>query len=580
MNTTFTPDNQDAATTPPTKPLTKGVPPVPPAEQPYRANTPPTMEGARSLRLVKPRPSGRRIAATFGGLIALIVAALVFVPWQQTIVGYGDVTNSDPMNRPQNVEAQISGRLVQWNVQEGDTVKEGDVIAKLQDIDSKFLDPEQAKQLRDQRAFAVQGRKAAENRAKNINKQIASATRARQEAVQLFTQRIEQAKEREKAARQLLVNAQISLKTAVEIGNQSAKERADQARDTVRVAEQRKVAQKEAQEKARLQLERIRDLYKQDLRSKRDLELAEQDYVQRVAAVREAQAVIDQARRGTNLGVLAQDEVRLRINAAQADVERQQNNLNVARQDIITATLERNRVMQDLAANIDGLEGSRQSALESAAKNASEIQKIEVDLRNLTRRNEQQIVKAPRSGEVVRMLTRGPGETVKAGDILCRILPQTEDQAVALYVTDNDVPLIAPGRKVRLQFAGWPALQFSGFPSVAVGTFGGVVSVVDAVDDGTARYRVLVRPDTAAIAKGEDVPWPKQTQLRPGAESTGWILLDTVPLGFELWRQFNAFPPTVKRPPIGEKAEKGDAYEYESKDKEKMKSDIKIPKRK
>jgi hypothetical protein len=25
----------------------------------------------------------------------------------------------------------------------------------------------------------------------------------------------------------------------------------------------------------------------------------------------------------------------------------------------------------------------------------------------------------------------------------------------------------------------------------------------------------------------------------------GWVLLDTVPLGFELWRQFNGFPPTV-----------------------------------
>jgi hypothetical protein len=120
-------------------------------------------------------------------------------------------------------------------------------------------------------------------------------------------------------------------------------------------------------------------------------------------------------------------------------------------------------------------------------------------------------------------------------------------------VTDNDVALLSEGRKVRLQLAGWPALQFSGWPSMAVGTFAGKVAVIDAVDDGTARYRVIVRPDLELIASGKEQPWPPADTLRPGAEATGWILLDTVPLGFELWRQFNAFPPTIKKVPVSGK---------------------------
>ena len=55
-------------------------------------------------------------------------------------------------------------------------------------------------------------------------------------------------------------------------------------------------------------------------------------------------------------------------------------------------------------------------------------------------------------------------------------------------------------------------------------------------------------------ADGKEERWPPLDQLRPGAEVNGWIMLDTVSLGFELWRQFNAFPPTVKREPIGEKS--------------------------
>jgi hypothetical protein len=30
----------------------------------------------------------------------------------------------------------------------------------------------------------------------------------------------------------------------------------------------------------------------------------------------------------------------------------------------------------------------------------------------------------------------------------------------------------------------------------------------------------------------------------------GWVLLDRVSLGFEVWRQFNGFPPTTSPPPM------------------------------
>ena len=92
-----------------------------------------------------------------------------------------------------------------------------------------------------------------------------------------------------------------------------------------------------------------------------------------------------------------------------------------------------------------------------------------------------------------------------------------------------------------------------GWPSIAVGTFAGKVRVIDAVDDGQNRFRIIVGPDEEAIASGKEEEWPTLDQLRPGAEVNGWVMLDTVSVGFELWRQFNAFPPTVSRGPIGEK---------------------------
>ena len=99
---------------------------------------------------------------------------------------------------------------------------------------------------------------------------------------------------------------------------------------------------------------------------------------------------------------------------------------------------------------------------------------------------------------------------------------------------------------MRLQFEGWPAVQFTGWPSVAVGTFPGEVAFVDMTDDGQGHFRVVVVPP-----KDEPHAWPDAAFLRQGVQANGWILLDTVRLGFELWRQWNGFPPAMREMPQG-----------------------------
>lgn len=163
------------------------------------------------------------------------------------------------------------------------------------------------------------------------------------------------------------------------------------------------------------------------------------------------------------------------------------------------------------------------------------MQPIEVRLSRQTT----QAVLAPGDGTIFRLVAQ-PGSTViKAGDEIASFVPENTAPVVEVLVNGNDMPLLSKDRSVRLQFEGWPAVQFVGWPSVAVGTFGGRVLLVDATDDGKGKFRVLVGPDP------NDKPWPSTVYLRQGVRAKGWILLNTVPLGFELWRQFNGFPPTV-----------------------------------
>ncbi|MCO4768878.1 MAG: HlyD family efflux transporter periplasmic adaptor subunit [Deltaproteobacteria bacterium] len=183
-----------------------------------------------------------------------------------------------------------------------------------------------------------------------------------------------------------------------------------------------------------------------------------------------------------------------------------------------------------------------ESKLESSRSDVETARAKLLSLETKLGRQMTQDVKAPRDGVVMRQLVPEGSEQVKRGDDLAVIVPPRETVRVALTVDGNDAALLDPGRTVRVQFEGWPAVQFVGWPSVAVGTFGGVVELIDAASDGSGNFRVVVRPDPF------DTPWPPSERLRPGVRTHGWVLLDQVPLGFELWRQLNGFPPSVQPP--------------------------------
>lgn len=220
---------------------------------------------------------------------------------------------------------------------------------------------------------------------------------------------------------------------------------------------------------------------------------------------------------------------------AEAALEATRAALSAATRDREALLAEQRRTETDLDASIRDASASRAGASGEVAATAAALQPIGT---RIARQSTQQ-VRAPRSGTVLRLLAQPGSELLKAGDPLLILVPDSNDTVVELWVKGNDMPLIFPGRSVRLQFEGWPAIQFVGWPSVAVGTFGGVVKMLDATDDGAGRFRVLVEPDP------NDEPWPSKRFLRQGVRANGWFLLNVVPLGYELWRQFNGFPPVA-----------------------------------
>lgn len=175
-------------------------------------------------------------------------------------------------------------------------------------------------------------------------------------------------------------------------------------------------------------------------------------------------------------------------------------------------------------------------ATKSMLENAkAELAKLENALSNYEVRQSLYIVRAPKRGVVSRIFKRGLGENVKAGEELGLLIPITYEMAVEIFVQPVDLPLLKLNQHARIEFDGWPSIVFSGWPNTSFGTFGAQVFAIDNQVDEKGRYRVLLRPSE------DDLDWPNE--LRFGAGAEGMLLLNDVPVWYEIWRQINGFPP-------------------------------------
>lgn len=229
---------------------------------------------------------------------------------------------------------------------------------------------------------------------------------------------------------------------------------------------------------------------------------------------------------------------RLKFQEDQAKVVSQSQKLGISRNELINARIELSSVEAEYQKDIAKSFSDRSSALSSLADGESELSKLRNKYENIRIRRDQYVVHAPQDGYVIKTLKAGLGETIKEGESIATLQPSQPELAVELYVKAMDLSLIAPGRHVRLEFDGWPALQFSGWPGTSVGTFGGTVAIIDRVNSKNGEYRLLIKPDPQG---NENEIWPEQ--LRIGSGVNGFVMLKDVPIWWEIWRQLNGFPP-------------------------------------
>jgi multidrug resistance efflux pump len=230
-------------------------------------------------------------------------------------------------------------------------------------------------------------------------------------------------------------------------------------------------------------------------------------------------------------------------NAATKVIEHR-NKLAISRTELMNLTRELRAIDADYNDKISKAESEKFASMSTLYTAEAELTKLQNQFNNYDRRNGLYYILAPQDGFISKTSKSGLGETVKEGEEIARISPFQFLHSIEIFIDPMDMPLVHVGEQVRLIFDGFPAFVISGWQNISKGVYNGTILTVDPALHESGKFRVLVRPS-------ENEQWP--AVLKQGGGVQAIMLLNDVPLGYELWRNFNGFPPDFYSPETSKK---------------------------
>jgi HlyD family secretion protein len=194
----------------------------------------------------------------------------------------------------------------------------------------------------------------------------------------------------------------------------------------------------------------------------------------------------------------------------------------------IAALLETLAVTQPGTAS--NLQTQRNSLLQQRDGIVKQLRLDRATLQDVTQAIDQQQVKAPVAGIILKLDIRNPGQTVRPGEILAQIVPRTAPLVVKARVAPQDISQLALGQPVRLQISAYPYPDY--------GTLAGTVQAIapditpPSEQDPAPFYEVTIQPATPHLKRG-DRTYP----LQPGMDVRASITTGQEPLLNTLMRR-------------------------------------------
>lgn len=89
----------------------------------------------KSQQEIKVPVFSRHLATIIIVFFIFMTLFMSFVPWQQSSIGEGQIIVLDPNERIQQINTQVSGRILHWFVRDGDQINKDEPIVEISDVD-------------------------------------------------------------------------------------------------------------------------------------------------------------------------------------------------------------------------------------------------------------------------------------------------------------------------------------------------------------------------------------------------------------------------------------------------------------
>lgn len=421
---------------------------------------------------------------TRGLLYFLLVFSSIVIPWamvtkvDETGTGRGKL---EPQGSPNRLEASVSGTVISVRAQEGDMVKQGQVLLELES-DNIRSDLRQSQN-------KLEGQKNRLSQLLTSESQVLVATSTQQQQNQaLESEKLAQADQ----AQQTLIDKQsaiplLELSTVAQI--RQAQKALNDSRSVLVIQELEKAVQiNQASQKliaAKTEYALINNRHKKKLRElQRYKVLFKQGVVSEIKVVEidelaaESERLLSQGLADVNLSSALVKEQKINslkiIQQLKADVQRNEFQLQEKRRDYQKLTDQQKSDIKQadikLREQREGQKGLKSTGALSIFKNKeqlddiqSQISKLKTEIlesenqiKELDRQVEVRIIKAPVDGIVIQFPFKQVKSFVQVGQLVTQLAPQKSSMILKTQMPSQESGFLKAGMPVKVKFDAYP----------------------------------------------------------------------------------------------------------------------------
>ncbi|MEM8829240.1 MAG: HlyD family efflux transporter periplasmic adaptor subunit [Cyanobacteria bacterium P01_G01_bin.19] len=423
------------------------------------------------------------------GSVGIMVALSAFTPYKVTVKANATIRPDGKINI---VQAETPGTVVAIQAQENQTIKKGDVIAK---VDNSSLEMEvnllqnqiQQTQLQLQQIGA---QKSA------LDRQILAETERINNSVAEAEANLNRTR-RDFRDRQITSSAQVE---EAQANLNLARVELEQAQAELKSAQANLESQVAAFKSAKSKLNRYQTIAEVGALSGDLLEETKLAYLQQEQAVRSQQAIVERHQSA----ILRQQQA---IAASKARLNNLMAALNPSNAEVAIVQKQIAQTQASGKANLATLNREREALKQQAIETQKQLERYNRQLKQARKNSYQTIIKAPTSGTLFQLNLRNSGQNVQLGTEVAKIAPENSSLIAKAYVKPQDINQISIGQPAQLRISACPYPDFGTLKGEviqvspdAIPTQGGTAK--DNIPNSQSLYEVTIKPKSLTLSQG------------------------------------------------------------------------------